>query len=43
MLYDAIEGMLPKNKLGKQMIKKLKVVAGEVHEHTAQQPVTLEL
>ncbi len=43
VLYDAIEGMLPKNKLGKQMIKKLKVVAGEVHEHTAQQPVRLEL
>jgi large subunit ribosomal protein L13 len=32
----ATRGMLPKNKLGKQMLKKLKVYAGEDHPHTAQ-------
>jgi large subunit ribosomal protein L13 len=39
----AVKGMLPKNKLGKAMAKKLKVYAGAEHPHTAQQPVTLEL
>ena len=39
----AIKGMLPKNKLGRQMIKKLKVYAGPEHPHHAQQPVPMEL
>ena len=39
----AIKGMLPKNKLGRQMIKKLKVYAGPEHPHQAQQPVPMEL
>ena len=39
----AIKGMLPKNKLGRQMIKKLKVYAGPDHPHAAQQPVPMEL
>ena len=39
----AVKGMLPKNKLGKAMAKKLKVYAGAEHPHAAQQPVTLEL
>jgi len=39
----AIKGMLPKNKLGRQMIKKLKVYAGPDHPHQAQQPVPMEL
>lgn len=39
----AVKGMLPKNSLGRQMIKKLKVYAGSEHRHAAQQPVTLEL
>lgn len=34
----AVKGMLPKNKLGKQMLKKLKVYAGADHPHQAQQP-----
>jgi len=38
-----IRGMLPKGPLGRQMIKKLKVYAGPVHPHTAQQPKPLEL
>lgn len=38
----AVRGMLPKNKLGRKMIKKLKVYAGEEHPHQAQQPVSME-
>jgi large subunit ribosomal protein L13 len=43
MIEDAVSGMLPKNKLGKQMYRKLKVYAGDKHPHQAQQPVALEL
>ena len=39
----AIKGMLPKNKLGKQMYRKLNVYSGDKHPHQAQQPVALEL
>lgn len=39
----AVKGMLPKNPLGRQMFKKLKVVRGENHPHAAQQPKPLEL
>ena len=41
MIEDAIYGMLPKTKLGKQMYRKLKVYAGDKHPHAAQQPVAL--
>jgi large subunit ribosomal protein L13 len=37
----AVKGMLPKNKLGRQMGTKLKVYAGADHPHAAQQPVSL--
>ncbi len=43
VLQAAIRGMLPKNKLGRRMIKKLKVYAGDSHPHQAQQPKPLEL
>ncbi len=43
MVEDAIFGMLPKTKLGKQMYRKLKVYAGERHPHAAQQPIALAL
>jgi len=43
VLEAAIRGMLPKNKLGRRMIKKLKVYAGDEHPHQAQQPKPLEL
>ena len=43
MVEDAIAGMLPKNKLGKQMYRKLKVYAGDKHPHQAQKPVALSL
>ena len=39
MIEDAIFGMLPKTKMGKQMYRKLKVYAGDKHPHVAQQPV----
>ncbi|RUR12534.1 50S ribosomal protein L13 [Legionella sp. km772] len=39
----AIKGMLPKNPLGREMYRKLKVYAGNEHPHTAQQPKKLEI
>ena len=39
----AIRGMLPKNRLGRQMLTKLQVYAGPVHPHAAQKPVPLDL
>jgi len=41
VLEFAVKGMLPKNKLGKGMLKRLKVYAGEEHPHQAQQPQAL--
>ena len=43
MIEEAIKGMLPKSKLGKQMYRKLKVYAGDKHEQQAQKPVALAL
>jgi len=43
MVEEAIQGMLPKTKLGKQMYRKLKVYAGEKHPHAAQKPTALAL
>ncbi|MGD8397613.1 MAG: 50S ribosomal protein L13 [Anaerolineae bacterium] len=43
VIQSAVRGMLPKNKLGRRMIKKLKVYAGDEHPHQAQQPEPLEL
>jgi len=43
VVQAAVRGMLPKNKLGRRMIKKLKVYAGDSHPHAAQQPESLEL
>jgi large subunit ribosomal protein L13 len=43
VLLAAVKGMLPKNRLGRQMIKKLKLYAGEAHPHQAQQPKSLPL
>ena len=42
-IQSAVKGMLPKNSLGRQMLKKMKVYAGTEHPHQAQQPETLEL
>lgn len=43
VIRKAVKGMLPKNKLARQMLKKLKVYAGGSHPHEAQQPVELAL
>jgi large subunit ribosomal protein L13 len=43
LLHHAVKGMLPKNRLGRTLIKKLKVYAGTDHPHQAQQPKPLEL
>jgi large subunit ribosomal protein L13 len=39
----AVEGMLPKTRLGKQMLTKLKVYAGDQHPHAAQQPAEMKI
>jgi large subunit ribosomal protein L13 len=39
----AVKGMLPKNRLGRTLFKKLKVYAGDAHPHDAQQPEMMEL
>ena len=43
IVESAVRGMLPKNTLGEQQLRKLKVYAGSSHPHEAQQPVTMEL
>jgi large subunit ribosomal protein L13 len=43
VLHNAVRGMLPKNSLGRQMLKKLKIYVGGAHPHEAQQPKTLDL
>ena len=42
-LMNAVKGMLPKNRLGRAMLKKLKVYAGSEHPHAAQNPKPLNL
>ncbi len=39
----SVRGMLPKNRLGRQMLTKLKVYAGPVHPHVAQSPIPLDI
>lgn len=41
LIIDAVKGMLPKNRLGRAMLKKLKVYRGEEHPHAAQKPEKL--
>jgi large subunit ribosomal protein L13 len=43
IVEDAVAGMLPKTKLGKQMYRKLNVYPGDKHPHAAQRPVALAL
>ncbi len=43
MVRFAVKGMLPKNRLGRKQIKKLKIYAGNQHPHQAQNPEILEL
>ena len=43
IIETAIKGMLPKNSLGRDMYRKLRVVKGPNHNHSAQQPTVLEI
>lgn len=43
VIRSAVWGMLPHNKYGRQMIKKLKAYAGPEHPHAAQKPITVNL
>ena len=43
IIFKAVQGMLPKNKLSKTMISKLKVYEGENHPHVGQNPTKIEL
>jgi large subunit ribosomal protein L13 len=43
ILERAVKGMLPKGPLGRDMYRKLKVFSGPQHDHTAQQPIPLEI
>jgi len=43
IIQEAVRGMIPKNKLGRKMLKKLKVYPGKEHPHEAQQPEIIEL
>ena len=43
IMRHAVKGMLPKNKLGALMIKRLKLYVGKEHPHTAQKPVEIKL
>ena len=43
ILANAVKGMMPRNPLGRAMLRKLKVYAGPAHPHAAQQPQALEI
>lgn len=43
VIYEAVRGMMPKTKLGRAQMKKLRIYAGDQHPHAAQQPKVLEL
>jgi large subunit ribosomal protein L13 len=43
VIQASVKGMLPKNPLGRAMLKKLKIYAGDQHPHSAQQPRAVEL
>jgi len=43
LILKAVKGMLPKNRLGRQLLTNVRVYAGSVHPHTAQQPAKIEL
>ena len=43
MIKTAVKGMLPKNSLGRQMLRKLKIYPGPSHPHEAQKPIPLEI
>lgn len=42
LIHHAVKGMIPKNRLGRQLLTKLKVYKGDTHPHSAQQPASLK-
>ncbi|MEX2014505.1 MAG: 50S ribosomal protein L13 [Candidatus Saccharimonadales bacterium] len=42
VIYEAVKGMLPVNKLRAERLKRLKIYSGEQHEHTAQSPIAIK-
>ena len=43
VIEKAVKGMMPKNKLSRAMLSKLKIYAGNEHPHAAQQPIPLDI
>jgi large subunit ribosomal protein L13 len=43
LIHRAVRGMIPKNRLGRVLLTKLKVYKGNQHPHSAQQPATLKV
>ena len=43
MVERAVKGMLPKNRLGRQMISKVRIYSGSEHENQAQKPIVWEV
>jgi large subunit ribosomal protein L13 len=43
LIHRAVRGMIPKNRLGRQLLTKLKVYKGAAHPHAAQQPATVKI
>jgi|TARA_B000000441_G_scaffold105733_1_gene75324 large subunit ribosomal protein L13 len=43
VIHYAVKGMLPRNSLGRKMFSKLKIYSGPEHNHSAQQPIPLEI
>ena len=43
VIEKAVKGMMPKNKLSRSMMSKLKIYAGNEHPHSAQQPMPLDI
>jgi large subunit ribosomal protein L13 len=43
IIWHAVKGMMPKSRLGKQQLRKLRIFAGEQHPHEAQQPIKTEI
>ncbi len=43
IIMNAVKGMLPHNRLGRKLLKHLKVYAGDIHPHAAQQPQTISI
>lgn len=43
IIWTAVKGMMPKSRLGKQQLRKLRIFTGEAHPHSAQQPIKVDI